>query len=530
MTTLWTHQLSALSELADAIAAGETRICLTSPTGGGKSKIMLEHILDNPDLRFQLYTDRRMLLSQLAGNLEDAGIHAGIIAAGHESEQSNVQLCMTQTVVSQYIKGLRNLPSCHQAFNDEAHKMSGASMQAIRDQLGDHVSIGVTATPLGIGHFYDRLIVAGTNSELRACGALVPAYTFGPDEPDTKWIGKVKIDDGECGIPNAKRMQFAQRVFGRVVDNYRQLNPQGVPAILFAPGVRESIWFAEKLTEAGIPSAHIDGENVWLDGEQLSVTQELRDEIRDRLESGKIKVVCNRFVLREGIDWPFVQHGIFATVFGSTTSFLQAGGRLLRAHPGKSRCIIQDHGASWWRFGSLNADREWDLTHNDRIVAGLRAERIRSKKEPEPVVCPKCHGCRLGGPDCPHCGYRHTRKSRPVLQADGTLREMRGDIFRARRIAERTERLEKDWVYRIRAIKRSKKPSVKNMTFAEVEANFARENDWRYPPRDLPLMPIHDADWFRPVREVTEVRDERANVGELLEGVGTKTTQKELEI
>jgi len=501
---LWPHQISALAELADAIEAGETRICITSPTGGGKSRVMLTHILANPELRFQLYTDRRMLLSQLAGNLEQAGIHAGIIAAGCEWTNSNVYLCMMQTVVSQYVKGLRNLPSADQVFIDEAHKMAGGSMQEIRDQLGDHVSIGVTATPLGIGHFFDRLIIAGTNSELRKCGALVPAYTFGPDEPDTKWIGKVKIDEGECGIPTAKRMQFAQRVFGRVVENYRQLNPQGVPAILFAPGVRESIWFAENLTDAGIPSAHIDGENVWLDGEHLSVTQELRDEIRDRLEAGDIKVVCNRFVLREGIDWPFVQHCIFATVFGSMTSYLQAGGRLLRAHPGKSRCIIQDHGGGWWRFGSLNSDRDWDLTHDDRVVAGLRSERIRSKKEPEPLVCPRCNGCRLSGPDCPHCGHRHTTKSRPVLQADGTLREMRGDIFRARRVAEYTERLESDWVNRIKAIKRSKKDSVRNMTFAQVEANFARENNWRYPPRTMPMMPVHDADWFRPVRDVYE--------------------------
>ncbi len=507
MTPLWEHQTNALIELADAIAAGETRICLTSPTGGGKSRIMLTHILDNPDLKFQLYTDRRMLLAQLAENLEAAGIHAGIVAAGHEWTNSKVYLCMLQTVVSQYVKGLRNLPRADHVLIDEAHKMAGGSMEAIRDQLGDHVSIGVTATPLGIGHFFDRLIVAGTNSELRKCGALVPAYTFGPDEPDTKWIGKVKIDDGECGIPNAKRMQFATRVFGRVVDNYHQLNPQGVPAILFAPGVRESIWFAERLTETGIPSAHIDGENVWLDGEHQSVTQELRDEIRDRLESGSIKVVCNRFVLREGIDWPFVQHGILATVFGSLTSYIQAGGRLLRAsaETGKERAIIQDHGGNWWRHGSLNSDREWDLAHDDRIVSQLRAERIRTKKEREPVVCPKCNGCRLGGPDCPHCGHRHTTRSRPVLQADGTLREMRGDIFKARRVAEKTERLEKDWCARIRAIKRSKKPSVQNMTFAQVEANFARENDWRYPPRTLPMMPVNDIDWFRPVREVTEI-------------------------
>jgi len=506
VTGLWPHQQRGLSELAKAIEAGERRICVTSPTGGGKSKMMFEWIAVHAP-RTAVYTDRRLLLDQLSEHMESHGICHGLVAAGCEPNAADTQICMAQTVVSRCVKGLRSVPKADTVLFDEAHKMGGNSLLAIRKLHGDHVDIGFTATPLGIGHVYDKLIVAGTTSELRECKALVPAYHYGPDEPDMKLVGRIVVGEGECGIQTSKRMTYAYRVFGRVVENYFEINPGQKPTLLFAPGVPESIWFAESLSKAGIPAAHIDGANVWLDGEQIPKTRELVNEIKERLQYGELKIVCNRFVLREGIDWPFVEHGILATVFGSLTSYLQAGGRFPRAcaETDKSCCTIQDHGGNWHRHGSLNSDREWDLGHNDKIVAGMRERKLREKKEPEPIVCPMCNAVRLSGPTCHSCGHTHTTKHRMVLQADGSLREMKGDIYRRRRIAARTKNIEKSWVSRVKAVQRSQKETVKRMTFAQLEASFARDNNWQYPPRTLPCMPVQEADWFRPVREVKEL-------------------------
>jgi hypothetical protein len=88
------------------------------------------------------------------------------------------------------------------------------------------------------------------------------------------------------------------------------------------------------------------------------------------------------------------------------------------------------------------------------------------------------------------------------LQADGSLRAMSNDTFRERRRLAKSEKVESDWVGRIRGVRNSKKDTVKTMTFAQVQARFAQDHNWQYPPRDLPMMPIYDADWFRPVQEV----------------------------
>jgi superfamily II DNA or RNA helicase len=301
-------------------------------------------------------------------------------------------------------------------------------------------------------------------------------------------------------------MEYATRVFGRVVEHYQIYNPEHKPTLLFAPGVKESKWFAQELTKNGIIADHIDGGEIWIEGQTLEANDENRALLAERSQSGRAKVLCNRFVMREGINWPWIAHGIFATVFGSLTSYIQAGGRLLRAHPSMDRVCIQDHGGNWHRHGSLNADRQWRLEYTDRIMDGLRTKAIKEKKEPEPIVCPKCHGLRLSGKKCPHCQYEHTGKVRMVLQKDGSLKPMKGDIFRPDRYLRHSERVEQEWVSRVRQIRRSTKDTVKGMTFQQARVSFARDNNWGYPPPGMPEMPLHDVDWFLPIQEVPTER------------------------
>lgn len=505
---LWPHQQRGLDQLDAAISAGRRAIAMTCPTGGGKTLMLFTHQTSR-NWQTCVYTDRRMLLSQLAKGMEESGITFGHRASGYPTRLlENHQLCMVQTEASQVLGGKREIHQADIAYIDEAHKNAGDTMQALIErhkQRDGFLSVWITATPLGLDHVCDELIVAGTNSELRRCGALVPAYHYGPDEPDTKWVGKVAVGEGECGLATNKRMEYAQRVFGSVVEHYETFNPEYRPSLLFAPGVKESIWFAEELCQHGIKAAHIDGNDVWVDGELHAKDQSLVDDVARRHRDGDIRVVCNRFVLREGINWPWVYHGIFATVFGSLTSYIQAGGRLLRAHEGKDHCIIQDHGGNWWRHGSLNEDREWKLEYTDRIVAGMREQRIRERNEREPIVCPACHAIRLGGDTCYVCGHRHQTKARMVLQKDGSLREMRGDIFRKRQLLKPSESVTREWCAYVKSVRKSQKPTVQRMTFAQLEVNFARERNWQYPPRSLPMMPVRETDWFRPAKDVVEL-------------------------
>lgn len=122
---------------------------------------------------------------------------------------------------------------------------------------------------------------------------------------------------------------------------------------------------------------------------------------------------------------------------------------------------------------------------------------MRAKKEPEPITCPRCHAVRLSGPECFACGFRHTTKSRMVIQQNGRLVRMDGDIYRERPVSN-TPQVEKDWksvYYRLRNSKR-------DFTFKQALGLFAKEHHGQYPPRDLPLMPLSDQDWYRRIKDV----------------------------
>src|SRR5262249_8275086 len=140
------------------------------------------------------------------------------------------------------------------------------------------VCVGFTATPIGLGDLYDTLIIAGTNSELRECGALVPCYHYGPDEPDMRHIRRVEVGKDLTENQN-RRAMMVTGIFGGVLESWRKLNPEEKPTILFAPGVRESVWFADQFRANGIRAAHIDGEDVYVDGKWVKSSREARADV-----------------------------------------------------------------------------------------------------------------------------------------------------------------------------------------------------------------------------------------------------------
>jgi superfamily II DNA or RNA helicase len=497
------YQSQGLDQLAEAIRAGHRRIVLTSPTGGGKT-VMMGEILKRAlakGNRGIVYVNKRMLTTQTTDALSAMGIDHGIRAAGHGTDPSClIQVASMQTEHARLKAGKWDMHDADIVLVDEAHVQQGKTAAAIfaqHVQMGA-VVVGVTATPLDMGELYDHLIVAGTNSELRACGRLVPATHYGCDEPDFKAL-KLKDKEGADLTENENRKAImTPTIFARVLEWHKRLNPEMKPAMLFGPGVQESLWFAERFVDAGIPAAHIDGADIWMNGEFLSSSRASRGILEDASRTGKVKVICNRYVLREGVNWPWIEHLILAFVAGSLQTYLQIGGRGLRASPetGKTGLIVQDHGGAWWRHGSLNADRVWNLNYTNSIVSAMRGDRMRAKVEKEPWRCPGC-GQVLSRSVCP-CGWEKPKKqSRPVVQANGELREMEGDIFKPRRIYTKPngEELWEKMYFRSRTKKGER-------TFRAAMILFARENYFQWPDPTWRFMPKREIDKYRLVSEV----------------------------
>lgn len=499
MTDRWPQQVRAFDGAITAMNRGVKRLCITSPTGSGKTFMFTDliHWAVGNRHPVAVYTQRKMLYDQTCGVLDKLGIRYGRRAAGHSPNLVlDVQMCMTQTELSRvYKQQSRALHGASLVLIDECHQSGPTFERLMTDHAtGGAMQIGYTATPLDLVG-YDELLVAGTMSECLRIGALVKPETYAPDEPDLRHI-KNYVVGREFTEQEATKAIMRPGVFGRVLVAWKKHNPDARPTLLFGPDVDGSLFFAQEFVKAGIPAAHIDGEKVWINGTEYASDDEARAEVARQSKSGEIKVVCNRFVLREGIDWPWIEVGCFATVFGALTSFLQSGGRLLRAHPGKTKCLILDHGGNWHRHGSLAVDRNWQLGMTNHKVAAERVDRLREKKEQEPITCAGCGKVRAKGPVCPACGLTAHRHSRCVIQIDGSLKRVDGEIYKPRR-EKMTPDTQKKWdtiYYRAKSQKW-------NATFRQAAAMFFREN-YYWPPKTLKLMPQKPDDWFRKVSDV----------------------------
>ena len=496
---LWPHQERTL----EAIRGSEhRRICVQGPTGCGKTRVMIEIIKEGTSQgkRFALLTHRKMLGDQISGVMTVAGIDHGRRASGHNPALlEDVQISSIQTEESRVFKqGKWALHAADVVIVDECHCHRGPTAKKILAEYDHALILGFSATPYGMGELYDTMIRMATMDELRACGALVPAKHVGPNEPDTRHIKRTVA--GEYTYRAVTKVLKIQVVFGSILENWRRLNPGGHATLAFAPGVAESLWLAKEFQRNGVVAAHIDGESIWCDGQELENDQDTRDMIAEGSREGHIQVVCNRFVLREGIDWPWVQFGLLATVFGSPQSYVQSCGRLLRASPGKDHATILDFGGNWWRHGSVNIDRQWSLDSDVNRDIADRADRIREGKEPEPIRCPKCATIRASGKKCPACGYECPRRTRMILQANGHLVEHAESCFPKRPTKEKDDTQQK-WSQLYHAYKKG----TKRMNFRQCYGFFVHLNHYR-PPVDLKYMPVDPRDWHRPVADVPKIR------------------------
>lgn len=488
----WTAlQERAFTQVYDAIAAGKKSLVLAAPTGFGKTRLaqmIIERIAQRNGWNWSFATHRRMLMEQTRQSFVDRGIAFGCRASGYEHDENSLpgQMLMIPSEKCAVRDGRRTMHPSQIVLIDEAHaNKSGWAEEYVRwHQSNGAIVLGLSATPLGLGHLYQDLEVLCNNSELRAAGGILMADVFCPFEVDVKDVQV--LSGGEFNQRQLGERFAVQQVVGGVYDWWKKLNPHSLPALLFAPGVRESMWFVDEFMRRGVRAAHVDGEDVYL-GQHDSAgnpivyrsDKKMRQLVRDLSERGDIKIVCNRFVFREGCDWPHLYHGIFATAFNTEESWVQACGRILRAYPKYDRVLITDHGGNVWRpsLGSPNIDREWSLEETNRSRAKKAKEKLESGEEKPAVNCPGCqrpinwkHWQRNGN-KCPWCGKLFKRSIRWVQQTDGELARFTGDTVKVKR---RQAEAQKAWDAMYFPSLKSKRPVAS--TFQQLVNRFHKQN------------------------------------------------------
>ena len=198
-----------------------------------------------------------------------------------------------------------------------------------------------------------------------------------------------------------------QKVVGDIVESWKSRG-ENRPTIVFAISKSNSRFICEMFAQEGIASAHID------DG----TPEAERAEMFKDFESGKIKVVCSVGVLAIGFDAPWVSCVILARCTASESYHMQQVGRGLRAHPGKTDCIILDHTGNLIEHGM---PEEYSV---EALCANDRAENTPRKRKKKIAAC---HGCGATMDatvrTCPECGADRFGRGKELKVIDGELVE-----------------------------------------------------------------------------------------------------------
>lgn len=385
------------------------RVVAVGPTGSGKTVIGAAFIKVSREKRVLWIAHRVELLRQARRELVAAGIPEDDIGFLSGVEETNVGA----RILIASIDMLRRRPARQRELVvvDEAHRiMAKTYRQVLAINPGAQV-LGLTATPWrldgrALGKVFKHLHVIAEAAELISEGFLANPVVFGvTEERAAKIVKGIGVVQGDFNLRDAERHAM-RYLLGDVVHECGRLAPHA-RTIVFATtrkhgkALTRRFWKAKRRTE-------------YLDGDTPA---ELRQQILQRLETGRTEVVVNVDVLSEGFDCPPVKCIALARPTRSLTRYRQQCGRASRLW-GRQRPCILDHTGNAWRFGMPFGAWPWSLEGRAGVVKGDAPIR-------------RCQECGAVMPahytKCPECGEEQPKRftRRQLIEQQAELERLR---------------------------------------------------------------------------------------------------------
>lgn len=416
MTLLRSYQLTALTRLDAALAAGRRAPLVVAPTGSGKTVLAAE-IIRRHGGRALFLAPRRELVHQTCNKLDEAGVSYGVLLAGDSrmSLYRTVQVASIDTLLARVERRSRlALPDFDLVLVDEAHLSITKTRLRLLARWPQATRVGLTATPIrrdgrALGIVYDELIEVATPAELVASNFLVAARYFSVSTPD---LSRVTTIAGDFHQGQLEQAMNRSTLVGDIVAHWLQ-HAGGRRTVVFATSIRHSVALANEFRGCGVAAEHVDA----------TTPQDERDGIFQRFRSGDTQVLANCFLASYGFDLPKLDCIVLARPTKSLMMYLQMLGRGLRPAEGKTDCLVLDHAGNVHRHGFATDERAWTLDGSRALDAHEQRNRATTE-ERKTLACPECSCVFTGSRTCPECSYYFAPKGRVVETVDGELVEI----------------------------------------------------------------------------------------------------------
>lgn len=466
------YQKGVVREVSDHYQSGLKAVLLQMPTGAGKTRTAayIVRVYAKTNRQVLWLVHREELLLQAAMTFAEYGIPHRLVCAASSERAIKVQehkefgrslVDNTSTVVVASIQTIvRRLDSLswlqpEQIVADECHLSLAATWRKVLAKWADARLLGLTATPWRLdkqsfaradGGLYDAIVLGPQPADLIDWGNLADYRLFQPPV-QFSLLDKIGMKGGDYDTKELEK-EFSNVVYGDVVGHYRKYS-HGKPAIAFCPTVKIAEETAQAFREAGYRAICLDG----------NTDDIIRRTSLQQLGRGELDVVTSVSILVEGTDVPFATTAILLRKTQSLSLYLQAVGRVLRAHPDKPFAIILDCVGVSDMHGWPDDYREWAL---NGTVKRRKKRNAANDDGPDELIreCPECYAKHEPKPKCPVCGHVYTAKERPrpkvidadLVEADRRARREEQERIRQEQMAkQRQEQAQADTVEELMA-------------------------------------------------------------------------------
>ncbi len=413
------QQITFNEDIRRAAKRGAKSILAQGPTGFGKSVSAAAHIkaaLGKKKTAI-FVVPRRDLVRQMSKHFNTFDIPHSFVAAGYEyNPYAKVHICTVGTLVNRLDKVSPDI-----VFIDETHFGSTQLDKIIKyyRTRGAYI-IGLSATPKktsgqGLDMWYETMVCGPSIAWLIENKFLSEYRLFSPGRPNLEGIKTVAGDYAKGQLSEV--MEADSVLIGSAVQHYKE-HAMGKLNVAFCTSRKHSNLTAKAFWDAGIPTAHIDGETP--DDERRNIIRDFAN--RKLLCITSVDLMHTGFDLGSQVDMDITVESMSdLRPTKSLTLQLQKWGRVLRKKDYPA--IIIDHAANAFyadgtpNHGFPDDNREWTLEGSKkRGAAGERAVPVRQ--------CTACYFCHRPAPQCPNCGLIYPIQSRMVEEIEGELKEI----------------------------------------------------------------------------------------------------------
>ena len=327
------YQQEIIDKVRSSIVAGNRRIILQLPTGGGKTRIASEMIdLSTKKNKRALFTCHRqtLVLQAFEAIARPSATSVSMGASGAFDPDLPIQIGMLQTLKSRLTKfGIVYLGELHIIILDEV-QWGAAMQQIIYNMYPDVITIGLSATPCTSDGYrlpnWDDVVSVVQTVDLVEMGFLMNPICFAPSKPD---LSKIAMRQGDYAIDELADIMDSADLVTNVVETYEKF-ALGKKALVFAVNIRH----AEHIAESFQKSGHAVGV---LHSKQAKA---MRTMMIEEFANDDIRVLVSVDALSVGFDEPSAEVAILARPTKSVPYYLQQVGRVLRLHHSKENAMI----------------------------------------------------------------------------------------------------------------------------------------------------------------------------------------------